>query len=214
MGLVPFFVFYNIPDDNEGYITNLEHIQSEAYLAAYYENLTLALAIAHEEGGEDPVGFVLEPDFLGYLAQNAQASATEIMAQTHVAYDTGVLVAGIDPSFPDTVRGLVESINYIIQRDAPNAFFGWQMNLWASPAGGFTTPIPGRGLIHLTDTLGIDEGRIRIAREADAITAYYLDAGVASHGGGLPLDRQVRARRRRRARRGERPGVLDVVLEP
>ncbi len=182
LGLIPFFVFYNIPDDNESYITNLEHIQSEAYLAAYYENLTLALAIAREEGGEDPVGFVLEPDFLGYLAQNADASASEVMAQTHVAYDAGILVAGIDPPFPNTVKGLVESINYIIQRDAPNALFGWQMNLWASPAGGFTTPIPGRGLIHLTDTLGIDEGRTRIAHEAAAITDYYLDAGVASHG--------------------------------
>ena len=182
LGIIPFFVFYNVPEGGESYATNLANIQSESYLSAYYENLSLALRIIREEGGDDPVGIVLEPDFLGYIAQNANAPAEQVLAQTHTAYDTGTLVSGVDPSFPDNVKGFVESINYLIGRDAPNAIFGWQLNLWASPAGGFTTPIPGTGIVHLTDTLGIESGRLLIHQEASAITDYYLDAGVASHG--------------------------------
>ncbi|MEZ5351604.1 MAG: cellulose binding domain-containing protein [Bryobacteraceae bacterium] len=181
LGIVPYFVFYNIPDGSESYERDLEHAQSLSYMTAYFANLRLFLDIVRRESPGDTVGVILEPDFLGYLAQNAGRAPADIPAATRGAYDSGLLGPD-DPAFPDNIRGLVEAINYSISKYAPRVEFGWQMNLWASPPGGFTTSIPGRGIIRKTDQAGIDAGRQAIALEAAAITRFYLDAGIATHG--------------------------------
>lgn len=189
LGIIPFFVFYNIPDGGEGYVTDLTHVQSSSYMQAYFKNLKLALDVINQEAKDDLVGFILEPDFIGYLAQNANQPASSIAAMTNAAYSSGVLSAA-DPSFPDTVQGLVRAINYTIAKYAPQVYFGWQVNLWASPAGGWTTSVPSKGLIHKTDTVGVTAGRPLIYQEAAAITKYYLDAGAASYGAGfLSIDK-------------------------
>lgn len=182
MGMIPIFVWYNIADGGESYYTDMQHVQSASYMQDYYKLLKRLLDIIKTESPDGPVGIILEPDFLGYLAQNADAPASRIMAQTNGAYTAGVLKSGTDPQFPDTVAGLVQSINYLISRDTPQAVFGWQMNLWASPAGGWFGPIPGRGIVHLTDNTDYAQGRAAIYNEARAITQYYLDAGVKSYG--------------------------------
>lgn len=182
LGMIPFFVYYNIPDGGESYFTDLEHIRSASYMADYYKQLKFTLDILRAEAPDETVGIILEPDFLGYMAQNANAPASGIQAMTNAAYSSGVLTRGVDPDFPDTVQGVVRSINYIISKYAPQAYFGWQMNLWASPAGGWTTPIPGNGLMHKTDSIGVAVGRPLIYNEARAITQYYLNAGVTSYG--------------------------------
>ena len=78
------------------------------------------------------------------------------------------------------MQGLIQAINYTISRYAPNVEFGWQFNLWASP--GIETPIPITGIVHLTDTLGVEAGRTAIAREAELIAQYYMEAGILSYG--------------------------------
>lgn len=182
LGIIPFFVFYNIPDSGEGYDTDLTHAQSSSYMQAYFQNLKLALDLIDQESPNDLVGMVLEPDFIGYLAQNAGLPAASIPAMTNAAYSSGVLASGTDPLFPDNVQGLVQAINYTISKYAPQVYFGWQVNLWASPPGGWTTSIPGKGIIHKTDTLGVAAGRPLIYQEAAAITQYYLQAGVTQYG--------------------------------
>ncbi len=184
LGMIPFFVFYNIPDGGESYETDLAHVQSQPYMVAYFRNLKLFLDIARRESPDDMVGLILEPDFLGYMAQNSGRAAADIPAVTRAAYLSGVLGDG-DPRFADNVQGLVRAINYTISKYAPQVRFGWQMNLWASPGGGYTTSIPGRGIIRKTDEVGIEAGRQAVYDEAVAITNYYLDAGVASHGAGF-----------------------------
>jgi hypothetical protein len=104
----------------------------------------------------------------------------EIGARVHAAYDAGVLERGVDPDFPDTVAGLVQAINHLVSTRAPNVVFGWQFNLWASASPG--SSVPGNGLVHWTDTLGIAAGRARIVAEAERIADYYLAAGVMSRG--------------------------------
>jgi len=181
LGIIPVFVFYNIPDGSESYELDLGHAQDRGYMTAYFRNLKLFLDVVKRESPDDLVGVILEPDFLGYLAQNAGKPASAIPAATKAAYDSGVLDAS-DPQFPDTIQGLVQAINRSIWKHTPQVFFGWQMNLWASPAGGHTTPVPARGIIRLTDDMGVERGRPAIRREAAAITSYYLDAAVATHG--------------------------------
>ncbi len=182
LGMIPFFVFYNIPAGSESFEIDLANANDPAYMAAYFKNLKLALDIATRESPDDPVGFILEPDFLGYLAQNANRPPSAISAATAAAYESGVLNATTDPQFPSNIEGLVRAINYTISKYAPKAVFGWQFNLWASPAGGWTTPVPNRGLMHKTDTGDFATGRSAIAAEAAAIARYYLSAGVASYG--------------------------------
>ena len=169
LGMIPFLVYYNIPDGGESYTTNLSHIQSPGYMQGYFTDLKFALDLARAEAGDEMIGIVLEPDFLGYLAQNRQDPAT-LSAQTSAVYDSGVLDRTKDPVFPNTVRGLVEAINYTINKHLPNAYFGWQFNLWASPAGGWTTPIGVKGLLRITDERGVTQGRADIQKEAAALT--------------------------------------------
>ncbi len=180
LGMIPQFVYYNIPDGGESYVTNNEHIQSTEYMEAYFQDLQFALKTIAAEAGGELVQFILEPDFIGYLMQNANASASSLPAMASAAYSSGVLETGVDPQFDNTVTGLVQAINYTIGRYAPNVEFGWQFNLWASR--GLETPIPANGIVHLTDTMGIEAGRAAIAREAELIAEYYIDAGVLSHG--------------------------------
>ncbi len=180
LGMIPAFVYYNIPDGGESYYTNKQHISDPQYMQDYFKDLKLALDIIQQEAPDEKVIMILEPDFLGYLAQNSENPLT-MEALTHGAYDAGVLGAS-DPKFPDTVRGLVEAINYTISKYAPNVEFGWQMNLWALPPGGYTTPISGKGIMHLTDTMGDGVGRDAVYKEATAVTQYYIDSGVLTPG--------------------------------
>ena len=180
LGMIPQFVYYNIPDGGESYTTNLEHIGSQSYMESYFQDLKYALDAIRTEAGDELVQMILEPDFIGYLMQNADAPASAISAMTSAAYSSGVLQEGVDPQFDNSVTGLIQAINYTISHYAPNVEFGWQFNLWAST--GIETPIPGTGIVHLTDTLDVDAGRAAIAREAELIAEYYIDAGILSYG--------------------------------
>jgi GH18 family chitinase len=180
LGMIPQFVYYNIPDGGESFTTNNEHLASTEYMEGYFNDLKYALDTIASEGGDELVQFIMEPDFIGYLMQNANAPASQLSAMTSAAYSSGVLEAGVDPQFENTVTGLINAINYTISSHQANVEFGWQFNLWASP--GIETPIGGQGICHLTDTLGIDAGRTAIAREAELIAEYYMDAGVLSYG--------------------------------
>ncbi len=181
LGMIPFLVYYNIPDGGESYTTDKAHIQSPDYMLGYFTDLVFALDLVKAEAGDEMVGFIMEPDFLGYLAQN-DGPASSIPACVDAAYLSGALLRGKDPDFPSTAAGLVRAINATIAKRLPAAYFGWQFNLWASPAGGFTTPISGKGIVHLTDSLGVAAGRTAIRREAAAIADYYIAAGVLDGG--------------------------------
>ena len=59
-----------------------------------------------------------------------------------------------DPTFENSVKGLVESINYTVRKEYKNAYFGWQFNIWS-----YDTEIPNQGLLHKTEFIGWDNGR-------------------------------------------------------
>lgn len=180
LGMIPQFVYYNIPDSGESFEIDTQHINSAAYMGAYFQDLKFALDAIREAAGDELVQMILEPDFLGYLMQNAGLPASELSAATSAIYSSGVLNSGVDPQFDNTVAGLVSAINYTISKYAPNVEFGWQFNLWASP--GIENPIPSNGIVHLTDTMGLEAGQAAIVREAELIAEYYVDAGVLSYG--------------------------------
>jgi len=139
MGLIPFFIFYNIPDGGESYTTNLEHIQNPDYMTAYFENLDLFLNQVKEQVGDEFFGVIFEPDFLGYMQQNSEPPT--------LATSVGETTIGLNHG---TLKTLVERINFEINKKREeenlNLKFGWQLNLWAKPnVSGI------RGIIRETD---------------------------------------------------------------
>jgi hypothetical protein len=183
-GMIPVLVWYNIPDGGESYTTDLAHMQEEDYMQGYFEDLKFAIDRANEQAGDEMVVWLLEPDFVGYMAQNNRDPET-LMAQTHAAYDIGTLsTAHGDPVFPDTMRGLVEAINYTIKKHATNAYIGWQFNLWAFPPGGWNagSHVGGKGIMRVTDGQDIDAGRQIVRNEGLSVADYYISCGVLTHG--------------------------------
>lgn len=183
LGMIPVVVWYNIPDGGESYTTDKEHMQDEDYMQGYFEDLKFAIDIANHEAGSEKVIWVLEPDFIGYMAQNHENPVT-LMAQTNAAYDVGVLTAGIDPAFPDTMKGLIEAVNYTIKKYSNNCYMGWQFNLWAFPAGGWNagSQVGVKGLMRVTDDRGITAGRVIVRNEGLSVADYYMSAGILAHG--------------------------------
>ncbi len=196
LGMIPCLVWYNIPDGGESYWTDSEHLFDASYMEAYWRDLDLMLDLARAETEDGwPVMIVIEPDLLGYFAQAGLSPDQEEWsvgitgspqvntAYTATGFDGDPILTAADPAFGDSIDGLVEAINYLIDRDLPSAIFGWQFNLWASPAGGHTNiGIPGTGLVHVSDSMGIPAGRAAIVAEAEAMAQWYVDAGVMRRG--------------------------------
>ena len=161
LGLVPFFVFYNIPDGGESYFTDLSHVQDASYMAAYYENLRLFLSQTTAVMQGELYGVILEPDFLGYMEQNS-----------------GLAPAAI-PTADGALTDTVKRINAKVRAEGGNVVFGWQLNLWASP-----TATGARGVMRRTDAndLGWTAGRQTITDAAKEIAAYAVSAGILESG--------------------------------
>lgn len=177
LGMIPFFVYYNVPDNGESYELDLKHINDKSYMEGYYKDLKFFLDICNEYAGDETVGMIFEPDFLGYMMQQNKKNPSTISAIVDAAYSSGVLVKGKDPEFENSVKGLVESINYIVRKEYKSSYFGWQFNIWSYDS----TEIPGQGLLHKTELTGWENGRQFIKQVAQETANYYLSAGITSY---------------------------------
>ncbi|SHK14388.1 hypothetical protein SAMN02745163_03268 [Clostridium cavendishii DSM 21758] len=177
LGMIPFFVFYNIPDNDENFKVDISHIQSKDYMEGYYKDLKYLLDIC-KEFGDDTVGIIFEPDFLGYMMQQSGKRPSEIPATVDAAYSSGILSKDKDPKFENNVTGLVNSINYTVKKYYPQAYYGWQFNIWSFDS----TDIPGQGLLHKTEFIGQEKGRDFIKDVAKSTANYYNEAGITNYG--------------------------------
>jgi hypothetical protein len=178
LGIVPYFVYYNIPDGSESYDVDKNHINDVTYMEAYYKDLLFFIQTCDEYDEGEDVGIILEPDFLGYMMQNDNADPTKITANgVQGAYTSGVLKRGVDPDFPNTLEGIVKSINYVINKYYSSATFGWQFNTWSYSVG-----VPGQGLMHSTEIMGQSAGLSFIKNAATITANYYKSAGILSYG--------------------------------
>lgn len=178
LGMIPYFVYYNVPDNGESYELDLKHINDKAYMEGYYKDLKFFLDICKEYAGDETVGMIFEPDFLGYMMQQNKKNPSTISALVDTAYSCGLLEKGKDPNFENSVKGLVESVNYIVRKEYKNAYFGWQFNIWSYDS----TEIPSQGLLHKTELIGWDSGRQFIKQVAQETAQYYNSAGITSYG--------------------------------
>lgn len=169
MGLIPFFIFYNIPDGSESYDLDLAHVKDPSYMTAYFNNLNLFLNQVKAELGDEFFGVVLEPDFLGYMQQyNEPITTTTAVNATSIAQNVG------------TLKTLVERINFELNKKRTdenlNMEFGWQLNLWAK--AGVAGP---KGIIRETDTGTFTTQLNKIKQTAVDIFQYTNSMGIMSN---------------------------------
>jgi len=176
-GLIPFFVYYNIPDGGESFTTDLAHAQDTAYMKEYFADLNIFIDNCVDVMGDDLFGIILEPDFLGYLQQLGEIhlgtsdpeQIPTCVTATEIAENAG------------NIRTLVERINKTIddrRQAGANLFFGWQLNLWS--AVGLNG---GKGLMRRTDEddLGWVQGRATIHQAATLTMNYGISCGIISN---------------------------------
>ena len=180
LGMVSFFVFENLDGTGSGFANDTAHAQNEAYMQGYFTDLQALLGLIQAEGPDAVVGIALEPEFLNELSHNG-VDPTTFAVSTDAAYSTGILVHGTDPDFPNTVTGYVQAVNYLIHKTLPAAHFGWDIDGTAIPAGGYTIAPVASGLVHLTDSLGLTNGRPAIAAETRALANFIVTAGATSN---------------------------------
>ncbi|OJH37454.1 fibronectin type III domain-containing protein [Cystobacter ferrugineus] len=175
-GMTPIYVVYGIGGNTDSASAVWNNLQSASFLTTYFKSLCDVGRTATGIMGTGRIGYVIEPDTLGYIQQQYAAQysndPTQMPAATHAVYDSGVLQRGVDPSFSNTLTGLVQSINYTLRKCTPQAFLGWQLNLWAAPGA------PGTGIVHATEVYGFEAGKTRIQENARANAGFAQKAGV------------------------------------
>ena len=171
-GLIPTFIYYQIPDKNESYYRNDISIRDPIYMTKYFENINLFLDDVKKHIGDELFVVILEPDFLGYIQQKPEP-VTRVTAVSDTQIATG---AG-------TLKQLVHRINKEFdtrrKRDDFNMLYGWQLNLWAKGGAGLN------GIIRETDSGDFDTKLDMIRRFARDIGQYGKDAGILSNNADL-----------------------------
>ena len=178
------------------------------YMTRYFKKLGSAFTAMNQVGV--PVQIVMEPDFLGYMATakpSFQGSATptpvpndsdRTLNYANVMKpmtDAGLLTAA-DPTFDNTVAGMVKGINYYVGKNLPNLRIGWKTNIWAVASTDFQNGL--MGVIHETDSVtypwqnqysggvGWDKGRENITKAATNLGTFLEKVGVTDWKVGSP----------------------------
>jgi hypothetical protein len=170
LGMIPVLVEYGMNGNVDGADAAYNNMQNSGWLTSYFQALRTAAQAATNAAGGTPVGWVIEPDMLGYIQQGHGSQfgndATRIPAATSAAHSSGVLTSA-DPAFANTLKGLVEAINYTIKKYNPSAFLGWQVNEWAV-----------RNPLHDTDSMGITAGRQSVTSVGNQVGAFLTSADI------------------------------------
>ena len=216
-GVVPVVVYYNIQNvlNSSGQPTGVvegpdgayqainDYDQSgqslfSGYMQRYFTKLKADFGTMDALGV--PVQVVMEPDFLSYMGTATPsfpnqgfvpdpADRTLNTAQTSAIYAAGLLTAGTDPAFPDTVAGMVQAINYYTATKNTNVRIGWKTNIW----GVADQQNWSLGLMHVTDSVTYpwqsqwsgplptwEQGRDFIAGQGAGLGAFLDKVGVTS----------------------------------
>lgn len=161
LGLIPVFVFYNIPASRESADDDYKNVNNPVYMTEYYKNLAKFLGDAKAVMQGELYGAVLEPDFLGYMQKDIKLAPDKL------------------PTWDGNLVKTVEKINKQIAQDGGNVLFGWQLNLWADPSVKYEP-----GVIRITDdpAIGWVKGREIIKQAATATANYAMAAGIHLNG--------------------------------
>lgn len=180
-GMTPVLVEYGMNGNVDGSSVDFTNMQSASWLTTFFRALKDAASAANTAAPGKPVGWVVEPDMLGYLQQNYASQygndASKMPSATSAAYSSGVLSSSGDPAFGDNLRGLTEAITYTIKKYDPAAFVGWQVNTWGV-----------RDALKDTDTQGWTAGRQSVANVAAQVAGFVKTADIGYHADFVAFD--------------------------
>jgi hypothetical protein len=186
-GMTPIYIVYGIGGNSDSASAVWANLQSGSFLSDYFKGLRDTGTSASQIMGSGQVGYVIEPDTLGYLQQQYGPQygndPARMPAATKAVYDSGVLARGTDPAFPDTVTGLVQAVNYVLRKYTPKSFLGWQLNLWAAPGA------PQKGVTHFLDSGDVATAKTNIADNAKANAGFAKKAGITSGADFVSIDK-------------------------
>jgi hypothetical protein len=170
LGMIPVLVEYGMNGNIDGADAAYNNMQNASWVSTFFKSVKAAAQAAASAAAGTPVGWVIEPDMLGYVQQGHGTQygndATRIPAATSAAKTSGVLGSG-DPTFPNNLKGMVEAINYTIKKYNSSAFLGWQVNEWAV-----------RNPLHDTDTMGITAGRQSVTNIGNQVAGFLATADI------------------------------------
>ncbi|MFM8529592.1 MAG: hypothetical protein ACKOD2_07960, partial [Ilumatobacteraceae bacterium] len=171
------------------------------YMTRYFQKVAKDFTTMNQVG--IPVQIVMEPDFLGYMATRLPSfnetvnpkpvpnDADRTLNYANVMKpmtDAGLLTAA-DPTFDNTITGMVKGINYYVGKNMPNLRIGWKTNIWSVSINDFKNQK--MGLLHETDApnpypwqsketagQGWDTGRDHILTAATNLGNFLAKVGV------------------------------------
>ena len=108
-------------------------LQNAKGLEHSFGNLILSLQLARKASTNDiPAGFIVNPDFLGDNQQAGRGPAygMPVVSPLRAALAHRGVAAAVPATITNTLAGYVQAVNWLIRTVAPEATFGWQVNLW------------------------------------------------------------------------------------
>ncbi|KAI3338472.1 putative hydroxymethyltransferase [Ustulina deusta] len=108
-------------------------LQDAEGLAHSFGNLILSLKLARKASLNDiSAGFIVNPDFLGDNQQSGRGPkyVMPVVDPLKAALAHRGVTAAVPATITDTLAGYVQAVNWLIRTVAPEATFGWQVNLW------------------------------------------------------------------------------------
>jgi hypothetical protein len=172
--ITPCFVYYNINGGSDSYWSIQKNIIDPVFINKYKEDIIALCSIINAEYTNKEVHIILEPDFIGYYMQNS--IDTTVWPFKSIDPNSIPAIPVID-SFDKNLPGLIASIVELFRRNCSYLKIGWQINVWGSLYSGKTIP-GGRGLIPVTDSVGLNNGLNLILDEAIEIGNYYKACGI------------------------------------
>ncbi len=87
LGLIPSFVYYNVPDGGESFDMDLRHLQNKEYMDSYFAELKVFLEDMDSIMGDNIYSIVVEPDLIGYMQQNSGKTLDNILTAVNTTYN-------------------------------------------------------------------------------------------------------------------------------
>ncbi len=179
LGVVPSFVYYNIPNPDESYAIDIENLSTEGFIDDYYNTMNVFIDAIQDVLGDRCFQMIMEPDFLGYMLQGSGSSTTD---------PSSIALYG-----DYTVSSFVTGVNEHIQakkNSGANIIYGWQFNLWADDTYNVNPSLIKNGYSLSMTPTEFDTQVSNVETAAANIINFGVSAGVTTHGAGfVAMDR-------------------------
>lgn len=178
-GMIPCFIYYNINGNEDSNESIRMNIGNPIFMKLYKMDIMALCDIINQECPSHQVNIIIEPGMIGHIMKNLIPDNFAILPEPKT-----ILAYPVLPNFENNLSGLVMSINELFKTKCRNVKIGWQISIDAYQSINMNPKlepkfVPGnRGLIPVTDILGLDKGRNEIMEKGQLIGGYYKSCNI------------------------------------